>query len=31
MPSRSGYGSDRGTRNDRDRGDRPRRDSGYRR
>jgi spoIIIJ-associated protein len=31
MPSRSGYGSDRGNRNDRDRSDRPRRDSGYRR
>ncbi|WP_263350517.1 Jag family protein [Acidicapsa acidisoli] len=31
MPSRSGYGSDRGNRNDRGRGDRPRRDSGYRR
>jgi spoIIIJ-associated protein len=31
MPSRSAYGSDRGNRNDRGRGDRPRRDSGYRR
>ena len=29
MPSRSGYGGDRGDRGRRDRGDRPRRDSGY--